>query len=277
MATLIELPAEEIESVSEPDFPGILEDFFQSIAAADEAVLLLDFDGTLAPFRVDPAKSRPWAGITDLLGRIQEAGSTRLAIVTGRPAREVASQLGMSNPPEIWGLHGAERLKTDGLIEEEELVSDQQAKLDDARAIIHAANLGVRIEDKRNAVVVHWRGKSHRSVNLACDRALKLLSPYANEAGMKLMQFDGGIELRAGRDKGDAVRMILSEIPSGTPVAYLGDDITDEDAFQALAGQGLGVLVRKEWRPSAALYWLRPPVELRRFLSTWLQTTQRKG
>jgi trehalose 6-phosphate phosphatase len=275
LATSIEWSATEIDAADER-FPAPLEPetFFQSVAAADKSALLLDFDGTLAPFRVDPFKVRPWAGVAKLLNEIQLAGRTRLAIVTGRPARDVASQLGMRKAPEIWGLHGAERLYPDERFEQEELIDDEQALLADARSAVGEAHLGVRVEEKRNAVVVHWRGKSPHSIPAVRARALKLLEPYAGQAGLKLLQFDGGLELRAGRNKGDAVRTILTEIPSRAPVAYLGDDATDEDAFKALAGRGLGVLVRREWRPGAATIWLRPPAQLREFLAAWLQATR---
>jgi trehalose 6-phosphate phosphatase len=275
LATSIEWSATDIEAAGER-LPAPLEPeaFFQSIAAAGKSALLLDFDGTLAPFRVDPSKVCPWAGVAKLLDEIQHAGRTRLAIITGRPARDVASQLGMRNAPEIWGLHGAERLYPDERFEQEELVDDEQALLADARSVVREAHLGVRVEEKRNAVVVHWRGKSPRSIQAVRARALELLDRYAGQAGLKLLQFDGGLELRAGRNKGDAVRTILTEIPGRAPVAYLGDDATDEDAFEALAERGLGVLVRREWRPGAAAIWLRPPAQLRQFLDAWLQATR---
>ena len=89
---------------------------------------------------------------------------------------------------------------------------------------------------------------------------------------MQVSPFDGGVELRAGRNKGDAVRLILQSTAANAPVAYLGDDETDEDAFQALEGRGLGILVRSQLRRSAARVWLRPPGELRRFLAAWLRS-----
>jgi trehalose 6-phosphate phosphatase len=74
-----------------------------------------------------------------------------------------------------------------------------------------------------------------------------------------------------GRDKGDAVSTILGEIGPEVPVAYLGDDRTDERAFLALRTQGLGVLVRPRWRETAAALWIRPPEGLQEFLKHWLQ------
>jgi trehalose-phosphatase len=276
LATLMDWPTNEIEgALDPPPASAKMEEYFRSLALAEESALLLDFDGTLAPFRVDPSRVHPWAGVADLLDQIQSTGRTRLAVVTGRPAADVASQLHMRNAPEIWGLHGAERLYPDLRLEQESLTIEERTLLETARFAIRDAQLGLRLEEKRNAVVVHWRGKSPRSIEALRTRALNLLLPFAEYSAVKLLQFDGGLELRAGRNKGDAVRAILDEIPPAAPVAYLGDDATDEDAFVALAGRGLGVLVRREWRASAAQVWLRPPAQLREFLSAWLRATQR--
>jgi trehalose 6-phosphate phosphatase len=290
MPELMELERPEIESPeSEPPEPNVPEElstvspelssFFPSVAAASESMLLLDFDGTLAPFRVDPSKVRPWTGVTDLLNSIQEIGRTRLAILTGRPALEVSERIALHTPLEIWGLHGAERLFSNGQMEEDELLPEQQEALDAARNKIHATHLklGLRIEEKRNSIAFHWRGKSRHSILSARQQTGELLHPFTRVTGMQLLEFDGGIELRAGHNKGDAVRSLLNESQSDTPVAYLGDDSTDEDAFRALAGRGLGVLVRRDWRPTAAQAWLRPPQQLRRFLATWLQMLQPVG
>lgn len=275
MATLVDWSANDIEAAGEKvPKSKALDSFFQSVAEARQSTLLLDFDGTLAPFRVDPSKVRPWAGVASLLDQIQQTNRTRLTIITGRPAGDVASQIGLCNAPEIWGLHGAERLYPEGRVEREELVGNEQELLAAARSAVREARLGVRVEEKRNAVVVHWRGKSQHSIQTIRTRALELLHPFAGAVGMNLLQFDGGLELRAGRHKGDAVRTILAETADRVPVAYLGDDATDEDAFAALAGRGLGVLVRRKWRPSAATAWLRPPAQLREFLGMWLRTVR---
>jgi trehalose 6-phosphate phosphatase len=273
MASRLELPVVQIDPAADRSL-NHLEPFFQSLAAANQSALLLDFDGTLAPMRVDPSKVRPWAGVVRLLQEIQDSGRTRLAIVTGRSANEVVFQLGMRDAPEIWGLHGAERLCVDGSWMREELPASDQSLLEAARLRIRLALPDARVEEKRNGVVVHWRGKPARFKQSIQSRALNALLPFTNTNGVRLLQFDGGIELRIGRDKGDAVRVILNESPSTAPVAYLGDDATDEDAFQALNGRGLTVLVRRNWRSTAAQAWLRPPAELREFLTAWLRAAK---
>jgi trehalose 6-phosphate phosphatase len=80
------------------------------------------------------------------------------------------------------------------------------------------------------------------------------------------------LEIRArAADKGEAVRAFLEEIGADAPIAYLGDDNTDESAFKALQGRGLTVLVRPKWRTTAAQFWLKPPEELLDFLGLWLK------
>jgi trehalose-phosphatase len=89
-----------------------------------------------------------------------------------------------------------------------------------------------------------------------------------------LAEFDGGLELRARTcTKGDAVRTIVSEVSPEVPIAYLGDDITDEDAFRVLNDRGLTVLVRPMYRFTAAQMWLRPPGELIQFFADWVRAS----
>jgi trehalose 6-phosphate phosphatase len=265
------------ERVMDQRTKSTIDGFIQSVAEARQSALLLDFDGTLAPFRIDPSKVQMWTGVQELLQKIQDAHCTRIAVVTGRPAKEAALLLQLRAPLEIWGVHGAERLYTDGRLEQDELLAAQQQTLTTARNLLKATRWkrGIRIEDKWNAVVLHWRGAAVRSAYAAQMRALHLLRPFAEHTGMELLQFDGGVELRAGRNKGAIVRLLLSELRADAPVAYLGDDTTDENAFKALAGRGLGVLVRRRWRPSAALVRLNPPTELLNFLAAWAFAVQK--
>ncbi len=250
-----------------------LKKFFRAFAGAPNPLLLLDYDGTLAPFRVDRFKARPWAGVRELLGRIQKQGRTRMAVITGRPAHEIAPLLGLETPLEVWGLHGAERLYPDGRRELQESSALVRAKLDELRKQLRQNSFGGLFEDKVNGAVMHWRGVSPGKAKLIEERTRALFEPLAQIRGLALLEFEAGLELRAGRNKGGAAEAILAGTEAGTPVAFLGDDVTDEAAFQAVNaawGPHLSVLVRREWRETAADIWLRPPGELLGFLEKWL-------
>jgi trehalose-phosphatase len=251
-----------------------LEEFFRAFAGAPNPLLLLDYDGTLAPFRVDRFEARPWVGVRELLKLIQKQGQTRMAVVTGRPATEIAPLLGLEPQLEVWGLHGAERLYPDGRRELEEASPAARSKLDELRERLRRDSLGGLFEDKANGAVMHWRGASAHKAKLIEQRARALFEPLALMDGLELLEFESGLELRAGRDKGGAIAAILEEAGSGGPVAFLGDDMTDELAFRAVnraAGPRLSALVRREWRETAADVWLRPPGELLGFLGRWVE------
>ena len=64
-------------------------DLWQQVRNAPFRFLGLDYDGTLAPFAIDPMHARPLSGIADLLWDLAASSQTEVAIITGRPAHEV--------------------------------------------------------------------------------------------------------------------------------------------------------------------------------------------
>ncbi len=254
-----------------PEAAEKVKEFLGRFASGAGPLLLLDYDGTLARFRLDRFKARPWAGVRELLAQIQRQGRTRMAVITGRPAAEIAPMLGLDPPLEVWGLHGAERLYPDGRRELGQAPAATQAKLEELREVLRRDSLGGLFEDKANGVVMHWRGASPRKARLIEERTRALFEPLTRLEGLALLEFDAGLELRVGRNKGGAVEAILAEAGVVAPVAYLGDDFSDEAAFRAVKGRGLSVMVRQKWRETAADVWLRPPEELKEFLGRWLE------
>src|SRR5712691_1997821 len=91
-----------------------LVDFFTRVAKAETRPLLLDYDGTLAPFSVARDASFPYPGILEALQSLHDARRTRLILVSGPLIR-------LKPQPEIWGSHGYERLLPNGRYETEEL------------------------------------------------------------------------------------------------------------------------------------------------------------
>jgi trehalose 6-phosphate phosphatase len=249
-----------------------LQFFFDELGQAPTSALLLDYDGTLAPFRQDRYEALPYPGLPMLLTEIMNTGHTRVVLITGRPAHEVATLLGIRPHPEIWGANGLQRLRPDGSCELPHLDEIATQALAEADTWLDGLGLHYLAEHKPGSLAVHWRGLS--AGEQSDIRKLVLLGwlPVSHRAGMVLEEFDGGVEIRlADRNKADAVRAVLTEMDAEAPVAYLGDDQSDEDAFRALQDRGLSALVRPQWRESAASVWLKPPADLLVFLVDWLE------
>jgi trehalose-phosphatase len=264
--------------VLRPDTQLQVEQFLKSVTQAPRSLLLLDYDGTLAPFHQERDQAFPYPGIAELLREIIRDGHTRVVIISGRDTSETIPLLGIDPFPEVWGLHGMQRRKPDGRVEMLRLEERYLDALSDADRWLGYQQLRHTAEFKTGSIAVHWRGLSEWEVEELRGRVLLGWKPIAHHAGMELLDFDGGIELRPPEaDKGDVVRLLLGEVGPGTPAAYLGDDATDEHAFQAIRGHGLSVLVRPRWRHTAAQSWIKPPDELLDFLNRWLDASRGRG
>jgi trehalose 6-phosphate phosphatase len=250
--------------------PGIgAADFFERLARASQRVLLLDYDGTLAPFHRRPERATPYPQVAALLKRAMSRG-TRVVIVSGRRLADLRGPLAWVPHDEAWASHGWERFSAAGERTAYAPANATQRHLQLAEAGVRdLAMHGARIERKVASVAVHWRGLQATAIDRIGAAVDAAWSPLAR-ADLDRLDFDGGVELRArGRDKGHAVRDILDGCSAQAACAYLGDDLTDEDAFAAMHGRGLGVLVRPELRETCADMWIRPPSELVGFLERW--------
>jgi trehalose-phosphatase len=248
-----------------------LHHFLARIPSATERVLMLDYDGTLAPFQPRPDQARPYPGVARALGRLMSDGRTRVVVISGRRATEVVPLLALDRHPEIWGCHGWERLSLDGELQLRFPPENARAALEEGlRAARPLTRRGARLECKPASVALHWRGLSALSIGRIREDALPMWSPLARETGMDLLVFDGGLELCARRlNHQHAVKAVLSETGPESVVAYLGDDLTDEYAFDLIKPRGIGVLVRPDFRETSADVWIRPPRELIAFLGEW--------
>jgi trehalose-phosphatase len=250
-----------------PAFDGLR--FGLRLREAKHRALLLDFDGTLSAFVADRLAAEPYPGVREALDALVAEGRTRVAVLSGRPLTELDSILGLR--VELWGSHGIEYRMPDGTVERRE-------PAEELSRVIHAASAWTReqgweklLEQKPFGFALHARPDS-ALFEKASPAVLARWSAPARKAGLEVCVFDSGVELRpAGRHKGQVIERVLAEMGEGCPVAYLGDDETDEDAFAALSGRGLGVLVRGAARHTQADVWLRPPEELLAFLAGWRQ------
>jgi trehalose-phosphatase len=250
---------------------SLLDAFLQQLKTAPSSALLLDYDGTLAPFHVDRNQAFPYPGAISILEKIAKSGRTQVIIISGRPIVELRALLTPMNNLEMWGTHGLEHQLSNGCyscvpINEEDVVA-----LAKAQEWIVAAGLLSRAEIKLGGIAIHWRGLSAAEAKSVQSLTLDGWTKIPEQSRLKLLQFEAGLELRVSHpDKGDAVTSILADLEPRAPVAYLGDDLTDEDAFRVLNGHGLTVLVKDTYRETNADTWIRPPQELIDLLDRWL-------
>ena len=243
-------------------------------------MLMLDYDGTLAPFHDDRLRAFPYPGVDERLRALADLPTTRVVVVSGRSAEELRAMYPLVKRFELWASHGREHITAGGEmhlfpVEEGRLTFLDWFQNKVVRQLGEAA-----VERKLASVAIHWRGLSTLQQERARDYVVSIYEGYADHRGLELLPFEDGLELRAtGRSKADAVVDVIRRHGSKDgppPIAYLGDDRTDEDAFAALPPEGAGILVRSEPRRTLAAYWLAPPAELLRFLDGWIAASMQR-
>jgi len=225
----------------------------------DDPLFFLDYDGTLAPIVDDPAAATPHPEVPALLRELD--ARFPVWIVTGRDLRALSSFL--DQPLPAIGLHGAQ----EGIIGKDVRHLMPDAAADALRRLRRSVPSldGLRIEQKDRAFAVHYRDADE-------EEARRRLSAWL-DAMPELLDAIWGkkvVELRPeGLTKGTAVRRIADEHPDRTPV-YLGDDTTDEDAFEALhALDREAVTVRIGDEDTRADYRLAGPDEVVEYLARY--------
>lgn len=223
-------------------------------------VAIFDVDGVLAPIAPSPELARVPPATRRTLHQLAERPGTLVGVVSGRPLGQVARMVGRDG---LWlaGLHGAMRRPPGGRIDrawtDEQLRRGRQLARGLRLDLAGLAN--VRIESKGPLVAVHVRGAAAGAAAQAADAAAARCP-----AGWHVLTGRRVYELRPRGfpDKGDAVRWIRAQRP-GSPVLYLGDDTTDEDAFRVLGARDFPVLVdphagsaeHPRWRESTSARW----------------------
>lgn len=263
---------QQAQAIADPGIDG----FWETIAGAPAVSLLLDYDGTLAPFHIDRLQAVPVAGAVDALREMRQETDTIVALVSGRPVAELL-QLMPDPGVTIIGTHGYEVRTPDGVISTAAIGDDQSEMLDraylDARRFIGAG----RTERKVATVAAHFRGLDRLDARQKQQEILARWLEYADRSIVEVRQFNGGIEMRAlGRHKGTAVAEYLDTCPEGTLPVYIGDDDTDEDAFRTVKSRnGYAIRVGRLSRDTEATGSLDACEDVVSFLRAWTGARQR--
>ena len=264
-----------------PDLPGkssaSAAGFFERVRTAPRRALLVDYDGTLSPLTADRAHAVPYPGMRAALATVALARRrTAIWIVSGRTVDELDRLLELERLVDLWGSHGMERRSRHGRWSGPPPDRPAAAFLERAtRRLTRCA--GGAVERKRYGLALHERGADPDAFRSAAE-ALREMEPEAARHGLSVAPFDGGLELRPrGFHKGLVVERAFAELGGDAAIAFLGDDATDEDAFDALRGRGLAVLVRPEPRRTRAAVRLRPPAEVLGFFEAWAEACRGGG
>lgn len=194
-----------------------------------------------------------------------------MILVSELLAVEVVALLQMSPAPEIWGSRGLERRTPKGDCEMLDVRIEAEQALAAMDLSLEAQGLGRLTEVQPGTIIVRWGGLGRRVMEEVRERVSEAWSTARDHRWLATREFEGGIEFRFRLwDKCDAVQQLLYEVGSDVPVAYLGDEKSDEDAFRALRHHGLCVLVRPKFIATGADLWLQPPGDVVRFLIDWL-------
>jgi trehalose 6-phosphate phosphatase len=230
--------------------------------------LFLDYDGTLTPIVDDPERALMTDGMRAVVSAL--ADRCRVALVSGRDLQKLKSLADLRQVT-FAGSHGFDIETADGRkVAHEGAMADLPA-LDEAEQRLREGLSGIAgaiVERKRFAIAVHFRQVAALEVHRVQTIAREVLD---EQEGLRATAGKMIVELQPDVDwnKGRAVLWLLDQMgAAGTafPI-YIGDDVTDEDAFRALKGQGVGILVHDHQpRSSAAEYVLNDVAEVRRFL-----------
>ena len=251
--------------------PDALRSFNQiaGVAGARRPAFFFDFDGTLSEIVDDPDAATLVPGAAKALTSL--AALYPVAVLSGRGLSDIRERIDI---PGLWyaGSHGFETVSPDGSAYSNETAAAAVPALETAAADLagrFAAIEGVAVEHKRYAVAVHYRN--------AAAHVAPSISAAVHDIGRRL-----GLKVTTGRkvvelrpdidwDKGRTLRWIVERITGQEPLLpiFIGDDLTDEDAFDAVLHDGIGIVVRHTEdgdRATGARYSLDNPDRVREFI-----------
>jgi trehalose 6-phosphate phosphatase len=224
----------ETETIPVPATAGGRAGLAAMLAAPAGALIVVDFDGTLAPIVADPAEARALPGAVAALRALSPLVGT-LAVLTGRPALKAVEYGSLDDVPDIivLGHYGMQRWHDGELLAPPppEGLAVARARL---AAVLAAAPApeGTWVEDKAEAIAVHTRRTADPAGALEAIRAPLL--QLAADTGLRAEPGRFVLELRSpGADKGIALEKLSAE-RGASAVMFCGDDLGDRPAFAAV-------------------------------------------
>ncbi len=216
-----------------------LDDRIDSLARTPTLLVACDYDGTIAPIVDDPMKALPLRETAVALRNLASLPHTHVAVISGRSLRDLAALSRLPIEIHLVGSHGTEFDIDFALDLEPELIEQRHALIAGLRAISDDLE-GVTLEVKPTSVAVHYRKVDDDQVTSLLDG----VAAVAHEVGDVTVRHGKKVceLLLVPTDKGEALKTVRGSVGANA-VMFLGDDVTDEDAFATLQGPDLGVKV----------------------------------
>jgi len=249
--------------------PSALKSFktIEKLFKDKEVVLFLDFDGTLTPIVAYPKDAYLQEKMKNTL--IKLSNQCTIAILSGRGLSDIKSRVGI-NGVYYSGSHGFEiegpgiKMEYEPALEFIELFDKLEYEL---KKELESIN-GALVERKKFSIALHYRNVSNDQkalVEKAADETIKKYPKIRKTFGKEVYELLPNLNW----NKGAALEWLVDALQidkKGSKIFYIGDDITDEDAFCAIKTYGIGILVSSELRKTGAQYKLEDTDETLRFL-----------
>ncbi len=256
-----------------PVFPDA--DSVFHIFSKRKPAVFLDYDGTLSPIVSKPEDAILSDEMKITLKEL--ANKFTVAIVTGRDKEDVENLVGLKELIYA-GSHGYIITGPDGLFMEHPDSKKIIPRLDEIEQeiekILAEKTQGTQVDRKRYAIGIHYRNARMEDEEVVFELVDKILEKYPGHKkgeGKKIVEIKPDIDWH----KGKAVEWILNALQMSDredviPV-FIGDDITDEDAFVALKDKGIGILVGGHGQKTAATYALKNVFQVREFFKKLIE------
>lgn len=254
----------------EKDLPLILEnmDKIRSFIKEKQAVFFLDYDGTLTPIVRRPEDAVMTEEMRYVVSKL--SGLCPLAIISGRDLKDVRNLVKVDDifyaGSHGFDITGPNEWHTENQQGQEFLPELETAEIEIKERLKDIP--GARVERKKFSIAAHYREVPDDKADLvekAVDDVLAKHPELRKGYGKKVFEMQPDIDW----DKGKALLWLLEKMDLDDPEVlpfYIGDDVTDEDAFAVLEKRGVGIVVSEDKRLSKAAYRLRDTNEVLRFL-----------
>ncbi len=220
--------------------PESLTHALDTFATRGRVLVAMDFDGTLAPLVDEPMDARALPGTEELLTALAELPDTLVAIISGRALATLRELSGMGDPLVLIGSHGVEASHHPRAPGADTAERARFAALDQDLQELLSAHPRARIERKPHSLVLHTRGLPEAEAEAAVRAAEAVV---ARHTGLVVTPGKGVLEMATQHvGKGTALRDLASE-RGVDAVLFVGDDVTDEQAFEVLHPPDVSVRV----------------------------------